>query len=424
MVSMQLRLGQRLAQRAVLVQRAEILEATGADWAERIAAEAQRNPFLRVRQPATAAPIPESAALPPDLHAWLGSQIRMAMADPEDRALAFRLLEALEPSGWLDQPLSRLAPGAEEQAAQVLHRLQQMEPAGIFARDLRECLTLQARDRGQLDPAMAAVLDRLDCLASDGPAAVARATGLEEQTVLRCLELIRRMDPKPGAAFAAEDAPLREPDLIAHRTASGWSVELNRSMLPEVRVTPLPDGSPADVRQMHQEALSLAKATGLRGRTLLAVGALVVERQRAFLDEGPAALVALGIGEAADALALHPSTISRTVTGLLMATPRGLVAVRDLFCARLAEGTGALSAPALQALIRETIAAESAHAPLEDGEIVEALARRGIHVARRTVAKHRTLAGLPPAAVRRRAVPSGSTAVVHGWQPVPLGGRS
>ncbi|MCE8421889.1 RNA polymerase sigma-54 factor, partial [Rhodovulum sulfidophilum] len=146
--------------------------------------EAQRNPFLRVRQPATAAPIPESAALPPDLHAWLGSQIRMAMADPEDRALAFRLLEALEPSGWLGQPVSEIAAAAEveeEEALVILERLQALEPAGLFARSLAECLALQLEDLGLLTWELRTMLDHLPLLAEGRIADLARRCDCEPE---------------------------------------------------------------------------------------------------------------------------------------------------------------------------------------------------------------------------------------------------
>ncbi|MGP3697281.1 RNA polymerase factor sigma-54 [Rhodobacter sp. NSM] len=407
-----MRLGQRQVQKTSFLPALALLRMDSADLAAHLAAEAERNPFLRLRRPAggAAAPVPvEPAAAAPGLHEHVLRQIGLRLPD-EELPVAWAFLEALEPTGWLGASVAAVAEAAgvsEGEARATLARLQQLEPAGLFARNLRECLALQAAERDQLTPAMQTVLDCLDLLAEAGPRAVAARTGLAEPEVEACLAAIRRMDPKPGARFIdAAASPLREPDLIVQRGESGWTVELNRSSLPELRVEAAPPGPlSAELAALRLRGRDLQRALLRRATTVLSVGTEAVRRQQAFLDRGPEALAPLRLADVARPLGLHPSTVSRVVNGLLIATPRGLFAVRTLFPAPMAE-TGELTAAALQARIRALVAAEDARRPLDDGALAAALDEAGLRVARRTVAKHRALAGIPPV-LRRQSVDAG-----------------
>ncbi|WP_096785458.1 RNA polymerase sigma-54 factor [Rhodobacter sp. CZR27] len=408
-----LRLGQRQVQTVSQLAALSLLRMDAAELSAHLLAEARRNPFLRLRSPALGAPLSgtEPLAAAPGLHDHVRAEIGLRLTRPADLHLAERFIEALAPSGWLEQPVEAIAAAARVPVAHalaLLEMLQQIEPAGLFARSLRECLRLQAADRGQLTPAMERVLDRLDLLAAKGPAAVAVDAGLDPAEVGCCLGAIRRMDPKPGARFddAAHAPPLREPDLLARRSAGGWTVELNRSLLPAVRVADLPAGRPGDeVARLRREARELQRALSRRGETVLLVGAEVARRQQAFLDHGPDALQPLRLADVARPLGLHPSTVSRVVSGLLLQTPHGIVPVRLLFRSALAAGEGGgVTAAVLQQRIRALVSAEDGRRPLDDEALAAELGRAGIRVARRTVAKHRALAGILPVA-QRHALP-------------------
>lgn len=408
---------QRQTQTTRLLQAVALLRMSNAALAEHLAAEAERNPMLLVARPApvTSAPFDRSddswqPARRPGLHDHVLGQVRLRLSAPADLRLAEGFIEAMEPSGWLGQATEVIAKAqgrSEADGLRMLGLLQELEPAGLFARDLRECLRLQAADRGQLGPVMAQVLDHLDLLAASGPEVLADRLGLPPEEVQRCVAAIRRMDPKPGAAFDDDPAPLREPDLILRPGPAGWTVELNRSNLPTIRirdpVVPVPDGDRRELGRLRRDARWFRQALDQRCRIILAVGAETARRQEAFLDSGVSRLVPLRIAEVATALALHPSTVSRVVNGLLLGTPRGIVAMRSLFCSALpsAPGRDAASGPALRQRIRELVQAENATDPLTDETIATVLGKDGIPIARRTVAKHRALAGIPPAAARR-----------------------
>ena len=395
---------QRLATTAQMRLSLDVLTMSSGALAEFLSAEAAANPFVRLRWPMGATPADALPDRPAEtgLYAHVLDQVQLCLPAGRARAIAVAFLDALEPSGWLGQPVAAIALAAactEAEAETVLAGLQRMEPAGLFARDLRDCLWLQARDRGQDSPAMAAVLDHLPLVAAGDTAALARACGILEAEARLCLARIRAMDPKPGAAFASDPTLARSPDLVVRREAGGWRVALNRSDLPEVAVGASPTGLslPPAAAGALKAATWLARAIAQRHRTTLLVAGELVRRQAAFLDHGPAALVPLTQRDLATALGMHESTVSRVVTGLTIATPHGVMAVKALFPhAAGAEGSGP-SIAALRHRIAALIRAEDPLAPLSDGAVAARLANDGLAVARRTVTKHREALGLPPA---------------------------
>jgi RNA polymerase sigma-54 factor len=303
----------------------------------------------------------------------------------------------LEPSGWLGRPLSAIAGqvgvGLAE-AESVLLKLQlRAEPTGLFARNLAECLRLQAEDAGELDPAMAVVLDRLDLVAQGQIDRLAREAGVDAATIRARIGTLRGYDPKPGAGFEPVAAPVREPDLIAEKHEGGWVVRLNRSALPTLTV--------AEGRgKGRAEARALVRMVEGRNMTLLAVGQEVLARQVAALDHGIGALVPMTMAEVAEALRLHESTVSRVVAGTAVDTPRGTWWLRALFTQSVREGGPA--AGALRERLARLVAAEDPARALSDEALAEALAEGGGPIARRTVAKYRAMLGLPPAHRRRQ----------------------
>lgn len=403
---------QRLATKPQMRLSLDVLSMSGAALADHVAAEAAANPFLRVRWPQGVTPTGDLPDRPAEcgLYAHVLDQVPLCLPRGRAREIAAHFLDALEPSGWLGQSVAQIARAAgcaQAEAEAVLEGLQRMEPAGLFARDLRDCLWLQARDRGQDSAAMAAVLDRLPLAAAGDPAALARACGIAEAEAALCLARIRAMDPKPGAAFASDPTLARAPDLVVRRADGDWRVALNRSDLPEVAVARCPAGLALGpgAAEAQRAATWLQRAIAQRHRTTLAVAAELVRRQRAFLDDGPSALLPLRQRDLATALGMHESTVSRVVTGLTIATPHGVFPVKALFPhASGADGSGP-SATALRARIAALVRAEDPCAPLSDAALAARLAAEGLAIARRTVTKHREALGLPPAPARRGLPP-------------------
>ncbi|MFC7703722.1 RNA polymerase factor sigma-54 [Plastorhodobacter daqingensis] len=374
------------------------------------------------RQPGAGGDAPDAVSLlaagRPSLYAHVGAAMDLMLDDPRDRAMAEVFLEALEPSGWLGRPLDQIAAlcGCDMPRAEaLLERLQQMEPAGLFARDLAECLRLQAADRGWLTPVFAALLDNLALLGAGQMRQLARACGCESEALRPLLRQLRSLDPKPGAQFSHEEAPLRAPDLIVRRAATGWQVDLNRSTLPSVLVNEdyaaraTARRMPEDVRRFASgrvaDARWLRRAVAQRNDTALRVGAEIVRHQEAFLLHGPAHLRPLILREVADAIGVHESTVSRVTTGMMMATPQGSFPLKFFFSAALSAadpGQEAGSAAAIRYRIRRIIEGEPADAPLSDDAIVEIIAREGVNLARRTVAKYREMQNIPSSFQRRR----------------------
>lgn len=338
----------------------------------------------------------ETAAAAPSLVSHALALVEALRLPPQQARLAEALVEALEPSGWLGTPLPAIAqrsavPLREVEA--VLARLQaRAEPTGLFARDLAECLRLQAEEAGELDPPMAAVLARLDLVARGEIDRLAREAGIEPETIRLRIARLRRYDPKPGAGFESLAAPLREPDLIAEKREGVWVVQLNRSALPSLSV--------AEGRgKGRAEARALVRLVEGRNATLLTVAQEILARQQAALDQGPSALVPMTMAQVAEALGLHESTVSRVVAGTAVDTPRGTWWLRALFTQAAREGGPA--AGALRDRLARLVADEDPAAPLSDEALARALAEGGAPIARRTVAKYRAMLGLPPAHRRR-----------------------
>lgn len=401
---------QRLALTTGLATSIRILRADAAGLSRYLEEAAAENPQILLARPqvqdwiprwksafAGDAERPEQEAAGPSLVAHVLGLVEALRLTAADTRIAMALAEALEPSGWVGRSLASIAgqlgvaiPAVEA----VLARLQaQAEPTGLFARNLAECLRLQAQEAGEFDPPMMALLDRLDLLAKGEIDRIAREAGMELADLRQAFGRLRSYDPKPGAGFEAFAAPIREPDLIAEKGASGWIVSLNRSALPSVSV--------AEGRAKGRaEARALIRMIEGRNATLLSVGQDILTRQTAALEQGLGALVPMTMAEIAQALGLHESTISRVVAGTAVDTPRGTWWLRTLFTKAPREGGPA--AGALRDRLARLVANEDPDHPLSDEALAAALADGGAPIARRTVAKYRTMLNLPPAHRRRR----------------------
>ena len=401
---------QRMALTTGLATSIRILRADAAGLSRYLEEAAAENPQIILTKPqvqdwlprwksafGSDAERPEQEAAGPSLVAHVLGMIEALRLSPTELRIATALAEALEPSGWIGRSLPAIAtllalPLAAVES--VLHRLQERaEPTGLFARNLAECLRLQAAEAGELDRPMAALLDRLDLLAKGEIDRIARDAGLDPADLRQAFGRLRSYDPKPGARFEANAAPVREPDLIAEKGAAGWIVSLNRSALPSVSV--------AEGRAKGRaEARALIKMIEGRNATLLSVAQNILTRQTAALEHGIGALVPMTMAEVAEALGLAQSTVSRAVAGTAVDTPRGTWWLRSLFTQAVREGGPA--AGALRDRLAKLVAEENPDAPLSDEALALALAEGGAPIARRTVAKYRTMLNLPPAHRRRR----------------------
>lgn len=442
---MQLFSSHTLAQRQSMVVSAQLQQAIhllalgNSDLAAFIEQQSEENPFLELalppRQPAeTGLALPMSrasgdddwdrigslAADPgPSLYAHVSAEIARLDLSPAERAAASVFLDALEPSGWLGQPLAALAQRAgltEVEAEALLARLQGIEPAGLFARSLAECLRLQARDQGILTPRFAAILDHLPMLAQADLKGLCRVCGCTMDELRADLRLLRGLNPKPGAVYETFIPPQRAPDVIVTRGADGWAVDLNRSTLPRVviradearamaRSTPSArEKAGAYVGERLAVARWLQRAVEHRNQTILKVAAEIMRRQTAFLEQGAAHLKPMILREVADAVGVHESTVSRVTTGMLVQTPQGTLPLKSFFSTALAGAAGedCGSAAAVRHRIRQLVQAEDPRHPLSDDEIARIISGEGTVLARRTVAKYRDMLSIGSSTQRRR----------------------
>ncbi len=288
-----------------------------------------------------------------------------------------------------------------------------MEPLGVGARDLTECLTLQLRALNRSEAQAIAILivkQHLDALAKRDYKKLSAATGADETLLREAQALIVRCEPKPGRPFARTDQQIVVPDVIVRKAGRGFKVTLNADVMPKLRINDVyaqalrGQRGAGELSVRLQEARWFVKNIKQRFDTILRVSTAIVERQRNFFSHGAIAMRPLVLREIADELGLHESTISRVTTAKYMATPFGTFELKYFFGSSLAtEAGGNASSTAVRALIRQLVTAESQDNPWSDNQLASMLAEQGITVARRTVAKYREALRIAPANLRRSA---------------------
>jgi RNA polymerase sigma-54 factor len=355
---------------------------------------------------------------PTSLRAHLVEQLHLDLPAGPERLIGLHLIELVEDSGYLREPLEEVAarlgcPLAAVEA--VLQRLQQLEPPGVFARSLKECLALQLREANRLDPAMATLLEHLDLVVAGDLTRLARACGVGEEDLCEMIAEIKTLYPKPGLAYAAEPVTAVMPDILVHRTSDGWRVELNTATLPRVLINhsyyvelarqAVDKPAKASLSERLQSANWLLKALDQRARTLLKVAKAVIEHQLPFLEHGVQHLRPLLLRDIAAVTDLHESTVSRATADKHVATPRGNFPFRYFFSNALPGVAGGAdrAAEAIRQQIKAMIEREDPARVLSDDQIVAALQRAGVAIARRTVAKYREALAIPSSVQRRRA---------------------
>jgi RNA polymerase sigma-54 factor len=328
--------------------------------------------------------------------------------------LARIIAEMLEETGYLTVPLSDIVEmsGAPlPLVEQALALIQGLDPPGIGARSLAECLALQAKAADRYDPAMARLIDNLDLLSKGRTNDLKRICGVEDEDFADMVRELRAYDPKPGCQFTASAAEDVTPDVLIRRTRGGYGVELNQATLPrllvnrryyqELKSGPQDKRSRAWLSECLQNANWLVKALDQRARTIVKVVSEIVKRQQGFFDRGVSALKPMTLREVAEAIEMHESTVSRVTSNKYLLCDRGLYELKYFFGSGVAsaEGDGA-AAEAVKAAIKEVIDAETEI--LSDDAIAGLLKQRGFDVARRTVVKYREAMGIGSSIQRRR----------------------
>lgn len=363
------------------------------------------------------------------LQEHLRAQLLGMRLSPEDAAAVEVLIESLDADGYLADSLEDIAQALAgddasrheelmERLGCALKWLQHMDPIGVGARNLPECLTLQLRLLPRSEAQMIAILickHHLELLARRDLKKLMAVTGADEELVKQAQSLITVLEPKPGRPFARAEANIIVPDVIVQKSGRGWKVVLNPDVMPKLRINDLyaqairqgrgaaaANGSHAGLSSRLQEARWFMKNIQQRFDTIQRVSQAIVERQKNFFTHGEIAMKPLVLREIADELGLHESTISRVTTAKYMATVFGTFELKYFFGSSLnTEAGGNASSTAVRALIKQLVAAESPLKPLSDSQLSKMLEEQGIQVARRTVAKYREALRIAPANLRK-----------------------
>ena len=348
-------------------------------------------------------------------------QLELAQLTPRALAIGRAIVDAIKDDGYLADPLEEIAATLRpeldcdaQEVASVLDMVQTLDPSGVGARTVSECLLLQLAQLDVDTPGLASARilarEHLELVASRDLTALQHALQGSDEELEEALVLVRACHPRPGSVFSAAAPEYVVPDVFVRRTARGWSVEINGATLPRVRVNQgyaqlLGRGAAhATMRTQLQEARWLLKSLEIRQDTLIKVARSIVERQSEFLEHGEEHMRPMILRDIAAAIEMHESTVSRITSGKYMHTPRGVFELRYFFSSQVegANGSAGTSSTAIRAKIRKLIREEDAGNPLSDSRLAELLSGEGIPVARRTVAKYREIMGLAPSNERRR----------------------
>ena len=363
----------------------------------------------------------------PDLQSHLEWQLNLTPMSDLDRYIGTSIIDAIDDRGYLTQTLEELLEGLNQQFAAigeaieedellaVLHRIQQFDPLGVGAQDLRECLLIQLR---QMDPetpwrdgAITIVDKYLEVLGSHDYNLLLRRSGYKEAQLMEIISLITKLQPEPGAKIATNQAEYIVPDVMVRKVNNAWRVELNPDAAPKIRINQhyaaLSQSANASdsqfIKNNLQDAKWFLKSLESRNDTLLKVAGRICDIQQGFLEYGEEAMKPLVLAEIAEQVEMHESTISRVTTQKYLHTPRGIFELKYFFSSHVATANGGeASSTAIRALIKKLIAAEEPRKPLSDSKLTNMLEDQGIKVARRTIAKYRESMNIPQSNERKR----------------------
>ena len=352
-------------------------------------------------------------------------QVNLMPLGENDRVIVVAIIDALNGGGYLDTSIEELCTtitANDEVATEpdeveaVLKLLQGLEPVGVAARDLRECLLLQLAQLPEetewLAEARRCCSEYMEILGARDYKQLMRKFKVSKDELSKIIALIQSMNPRPGSQYNSDQPEYIVPDVFVVKEKGRWRVELNADTIPPLRVNPYYAGmikradsstDNSSLKAHLQEARWFIKSLQSRSETLLRVATSIVERQRAFLEHGEEAMKPLVLHDIAEALEMHESTISRVTTRKYMHTPRGIYELKYFFSSHVGTTLGGeASSTAIRAVIKKFIAAENIEKPLSDNKIAALLSSQGVKVARRTVAKYREAMAIPPSNERKR----------------------
>ncbi|MBX3565701.1 MAG: RNA polymerase factor sigma-54 [Sphingomonas sp.] len=334
-----------------------------------------------------------------------------------DLFIAAHLIDQIDEAGYLTVPLLDIANRLNVALARVeavLATVQTFDPTGVGARNLSECLALQAKEADRYDPCMARLIDNLELVARGDMARLKRICDVDDEDLADMIRELRNYDPKPGARYGGEPTLAVTPDIFVAKRGMGWAVEINAATLPKLLVNrayyaeissgPQDKTSKAWMSDMLASANWLVKALDQRQRTIIKVASEIVKQQEAFFLKGVAHLRPMTLRQVAEAIEMHESTVSRVTSNKYLSCARGLFELKYFFTSAIqsADGGDAVSAEAVKSAIRALIQAEDAKAILSDDTLVDMLREKGFDIARRTVAKYREAMGIGSSVQRRR----------------------
>ncbi|WP_444886969.1 RNA polymerase factor sigma-54 [Microbulbifer sp. JMSA008] len=348
-------------------------------------------------------------------------QLNLTPLSEQDKWIGENLIDGIAPSGLLGTSVQDVATSLsidEDEVLAVLKAIQQFDPAGCGARDLKECLQLQLQQLPPSTPwlsqAQNIIEKHLDLLGKRDFRQLSRRTRLTEAQLGEAIRLIQTLNPSPGESYGGQEPDYVIPDIVVSRKTLRWHVELNAEITPKIRINDhyaslvkRADNSRDNnfLRDHLQEARWFMKSLQSRHETLLKVANCIVEKQQGFFEEGPEAMRPMVLADVAESIGMHESTISRVTTQKYMLTPRGVFELKYFFSSHVSTDSGEdASSTAIRALIRKLIDAETPRKPLSDNKITLELDKQGIKVARRTVAKYRESMGIPSSSERKRLV--------------------
>ena len=350
------------------------------------------------------------------LRNFLLEQILLEIPEGEERKIALLFLDIIEPSGWINVNIEKFLEKnnlSKDKTLNVLHKLQKLEPCGIFARDLGECLRIQLEDKHLLNEANHILTKNLSLLAKGEIKKLCKITGLNENDLSIEINNIKKLNPKPAEEFSDYDFRIEPPDVMISHTEKGWKVELNKSTLPtlfvqedfaeEVKNTNKKDNDKKFVNDSVNSARWLVRAVEQRNSTTLKIAVEVLKKQKLFFKEGPGHLKPLVLRDVAEAVNMHESTVSRVTRSKLLQTPWGIFQMKDFFSSSLGEADEEMhAAKTVRTLLKEIVNNEKEAKPFSDEQISKIFKDKGVNVARRTVAKYREMLNIPSSAERKR----------------------
>ncbi len=345
-------------------------------------------------------------------------QLPYLLSSQREHFIARYFLEAIEPSGWLGKSLDEIQIETNIDLVDlenVLTKLQGVEPTGLFARNLSECLRLQIIEKGLMCNGLSVLLENLALLGKGDLKSLMRKIDCDERKIKDFIVIIRSVDPKPGSVFLSETSNIHKPDLLVRKVGEDWVVDLNRSTLPSINInedyakklSPVArDNSKIDgyASQALSSARWLKRALEQRNITTLKITAEIIKRQKHFLEKGLDFLEPLSLKDIAIAVKMHESTVSRVTNGLMVSTPKGTFPLKSLFSVTIEtdDKENSKSAAAVRNMIKKILNEEKGEKPLSDDLIAKMVSKNGVKLARRTVAKYREMLNIPSSSERKR----------------------